>query len=149
MLDKIIDDLNTRNKLIRMEEQAIAGWSIVDEYLTDELASHSDDAKRMIEEGRKKQSVKGRLKHSIEFLENTLKANAFVIETINDGYKLPLKETAIKTEFGNNVSTIQNSDFVNEALKELIESNCVIEVQNKPQVINPLSVSAIVVVKRG
>ena len=39
------------------------------------------------------------------------------------------------------MSAIQNSDFVNEALKELIESNCVIEVQNKPHVINPLSVS--------
>ena len=36
---------------------------------------------------------------------------------------------------------IKNSDFVNEALKELIVSNCVIEVQNKPHVINPLSVS--------
>ena len=39
------------------------------------------------------------------------------------------------------MSAIQNSDFVNEALKELIVSNCVIEVQNKPHVINPLSVS--------
>ena len=93
------------------------------------------------EEGRIKQSVKGRLKDSIEFWKNTLKANDFVIETINDGYKLPLKETTIKTEFRNNMSAIQNSDFVNEALKELIVSNCVIEVQNKPHVINPLSVS--------
>ena len=39
------------------------------------------------------------------------------------------------------MSAIQNSDFVNEALKELVESNCVIEVQNKSHVINPLSVS--------
>ena len=65
----------------------------------------------------------------------------FVIETIKDGYKIPLKETPIKTELRNNMSAIQNSDFVNEALKELIVSNCVIEVQNKPHVINPLSVS--------
>ena len=36
---------------------------------------------------------------------------------------------------------IKNSDFVNEALKELIVSNCVTEVQNKPHFINPLSVS--------
>ena len=39
------------------------------------------------------------------------------------------------------MSAIQNLNFVNKALKELIESNCVIEVQNKPYVINPLSVS--------
>ena len=44
-----------------------------------------------------KQSLKGRLKHSIEFWKNTLKTNDFVIEfeTVNDGYKLPLKETPI------------------------------------------------------
>ena len=88
----------------------------------------TDDRNAEFEEGRNKQSLKGRLKRSNEFWKNTLKANDFVIETINDGYKLPLKETPIKTEFRNNKSAIQNSDFVNEALKELIVSNCVIEV---------------------
>ena len=77
----------------------------------------------------------------MNFGKKTLKADDFVLETINDGHKLPLKETLIKTEFRNNVSAIQNSDFVNEALKEFIESNCMVEVQNKPHVINPLSVS--------
>ena len=75
-----------------------------------------------------------------------------MIETINDGYKLPLKETPIKTELRNNMSAIQNSDFVNEALKELIVSNCVIEVQNKPHVIilsTRFLFQQIVVVKRG
>ena len=59
------------------------------------------------EEGRNKQSLKGRLKHSIEFWKNTLKAEDFVIETINGGHKLSLKETPIKTEFRNNMSAIQ------------------------------------------
>ena len=86
--------------------------------------------------------MKGKLKHSIEFWKNTLKPNDFVIETINDGNKLPLKETPTKTEFRNNMSAIQNSDFVNEAVKEFIVSNCVIEAQNiKPHFINPLPVS--------
>ena len=101
----------------------------------------TDDKNVEFEQGRNKQYVKGRLKRSIEFWKNTLKVNDFVIETIKDGYKLPLKETPIKTELRNNMSAIQNSDFVNEALKELIVSNSVIEVQNKPHVINPLSVS--------
>ena len=43
-----------------------------------------------------KQSLKRRLKHSIEFWKNTLKTNDFVIETINDGYKLPLKNPQLK-----------------------------------------------------
>ena len=37
------------------------------------------------EEGRNKKSVKGRLKHSIEFWRNTLKANNFVIELLMMG----------------------------------------------------------------
>ena len=41
------------------------------------------------------------------------------------GKKLLLKETPVKTEFRNKMSAIQISDFVNEALKKLIVSNCV------------------------
>ena len=46
-LDKLVDNLNTRNKLIRMADKSVAGWNIVDEYLTDELASDSDYEKRI------------------------------------------------------------------------------------------------------
>ena len=41
-LDKLVDNLNTRNKLISMADKSVAGWNTVDEYLTDELASDSD-----------------------------------------------------------------------------------------------------------
>ena len=43
--------MNTRNKLIRMADKSVAGWNIVDEYLTDELASDSDDEKRLRQAG--------------------------------------------------------------------------------------------------
>ena len=46
-LDKLVDDLNTRKKLIRMADKSVASWNIVDEYLTDELASDSDDEERI------------------------------------------------------------------------------------------------------
>ena len=40
--DKLVDNLNTRNKLIRKTDKSVAGWNIVDEYLTDELVIDSD-----------------------------------------------------------------------------------------------------------
>ena len=47
MLHKIVDDLNTRNKLIRIEDKSVVGWNTVEERWTDELASDSNDEKRM------------------------------------------------------------------------------------------------------
>ena len=46
-LDKVVEALNGRNKLIRMADKSQAGWDIVEEYLTDELASDSDDEKKI------------------------------------------------------------------------------------------------------
>ena len=46
-LDKVVEVLNGRNKLVRMADKSQAGWDIVEEYLTDDLASDSDDEKRI------------------------------------------------------------------------------------------------------
>ncbi|XP_033124891.1 uncharacterized protein LOC117123150 [Anneissia japonica] len=53
-VDKVGADLNEikkllhrRNKLIRIADKSEGGWSVVDEYLSDELASDSDDEKRI------------------------------------------------------------------------------------------------------
>ena len=46
-LDKVVEVLNGRNKLIRMADKSHAGWDIIEEYLTDDLASDSDDEKRI------------------------------------------------------------------------------------------------------
>ena len=39
--------LKKRNKLIKMADKSKAGWKIVEEYLTDEVASGHEDDKRI------------------------------------------------------------------------------------------------------
>ena len=79
-------------------------------------------------------------KRLVKFLYSIL-SRLGVIEKSSPFRRIPPPPPPRLDRVRNNMSAIQNSDFVNEALKELIVSNCVIEVQNKPRVINPLSVS--------
>ncbi|XP_033643612.1 uncharacterized protein LOC117303495 [Asterias rubens] len=47
LVKEAIADLKKRNKLIRLADKLDAVWKVVDEYVRDELASDSEDEKRM------------------------------------------------------------------------------------------------------
>ncbi len=47
IIDKTLKELNKRNKLVKLADKSEAGWLAVDEYLADDLASDSDDDKKI------------------------------------------------------------------------------------------------------
>ena len=46
-IDEVISDIQKRNKLIRLADRSAGGWMIVQEYMPDELASDSDESRKM------------------------------------------------------------------------------------------------------
>lgn len=84
--------------------------------------------------------VKGRLKLNIGFWEH-IGASRFIRGTILEGYKIPFIYTPAPAQLSNNRSAIQNSDFVDQAISDLLASGSVVECMCAPTVVNPLSVS--------
>ena len=52
-IDEVISDIQKRNKLIRLADRSAGGWMTVQEYMPDELASDSDDSRKMRQAERK------------------------------------------------------------------------------------------------
>ena len=84
--------------------------------------------------------VKGSLKRNIQFWKQ-INANQFVLDTIENGYKLPFKSIPPPKIMKNNRSALENKEFVAKSIQELIEKGCVEECDSAPLVVNPLTVS--------
>ena len=67
-------------------------------------------------------SVKGRLKASILFW-HFIGAPKFILDIISDGYKIPFITTPPPVHLKNNGSALEHSDFVNDAILELLQDN--------------------------
>ena len=85
-------------------------------------------------------SVKGRLIKSVNYWRS-IGAPQFVLDIINDGYKIPFATRPPPCKFRNNASARKESDFVTEAVLGLLHDNRVKELDAAPEIINPFSVS--------
>ena len=85
-------------------------------------------------------SVKGRLKASIEFWR-FIGAPKFILDIISDGYKIPFITTPPPVHLKNNGSTLEHSDFVNDAILVLLQDNRIEILTTPPEIVNPLTVS--------
>lgn len=92
------------------------------------------------EQQQSEMSVKSRLKVNIGFWRE-IGASKFILDIIENGYKIPFVTTPSDTELGNNFSALNNKEFVDIAIKELESKNLIVRCDTKPLVVNPLSVS--------
>ena len=87
------------------------------------------------------ESVKGRLKSNLDYWENVIGANTVVTSLIKEGCKIPFTYTPQKAYFKNNKSSLLNSDFVTDSIKDLLANKLVKETNDIPHVVSPLSVA--------
>ena len=84
-------------------------------------------------------SVKGSIKKCIRYWQD-IGADDFILGTIDQGYKIPFYSEPEPMEFPKHASAFRHKTFVSNEIKALLSKGCV-EKCEKPEVINPLSVS--------
>ncbi len=84
--------------------------------------------------------VKGRLRKSLKFWKEELEAPAFVIDTIETGYVLPLKSAPTPFSRRNQTSAMCSREFVQQSVADLLAGGCISEVPQEPYICSPLSV---------
>ena len=92
------------------------------------------------QEGEKDIIVRGRLKENLEFWES-IGANNFILDAIKSGYKIPFYSLPPTVALNNNKSALTNSEFVSNAIEALLDRKLIEKCDNKPRVVNPLTVS--------
>ena len=85
-------------------------------------------------------SVKGRLKDNFNFWANELQATRPVLDIVQHGYYLPLLKIPDSYSSPNHKSAILNESFVDEAITELLSTQCIRFVSSRPHISSPLLV---------
>jgi hypothetical protein len=68
-------------------------------------------------------------------------ASEYVLDVIENGYKIPFLTQPESVCLKNNKSALDNSDFVRSEISKLLDKGCISEVSDRPLVVNPLTVS--------
>ena len=68
-------------------------------------------------------------------------ANAYILNVVEHGYKIPFKEIPSIQKSKNNKSARDNPEFVSKAINCLLAKGCISKVEFTPHVVNPLTVA--------
>ena len=70
-----------------------------------------------------------------------IKENKTALNSIQEGYRLPFLETLDPARFSNHKSAVNNSKLAENSIKEMLATGSILERDQPPRVVNPLSVS--------
>ena len=85
-------------------------------------------------------NVQGRLRKKLSFWREVLQAPPSILDSIEHGYRLPLKIIPLSHVHQNHRSTELHNDFVEGVIHKLLEYCCFERVDHKPSECSPLSV---------
>ena len=85
-------------------------------------------------------SVQGRLRKQSDFWLKELEPSSFVKEVITQGYHIPFIQLPEPVYYRNHRSAFEHSQFVEEAIEELVALHCVVQCSQCLVVCSPLSV---------
>lgn len=85
-------------------------------------------------------SVKDRLKQHISYWQ-TIKSNAFILGVLANGFSIPFVTTPDSKISSNKKSALKHSYFVDKSTEELVNNECIRELNYVPSVVSPQSVS--------
>ena len=93
------------------------------------------------EQGKSLPILKNRLESAVDYWENVLKAPHSVLNVIKNGFPIDFLVEPPQYDFKNNKSALNEQNFVNEAIDELVKFGLIEEWVEKPHVVSPLSVA--------
>ena len=92
------------------------------------------------EQGQKSIIVKGRLKKHVSFWRS-INAGEYILDIIENGYKIPLLNKPNRIYCKNNRSSLLESEFVSEAIQDLLDRALIEKCSSPPFIVNPLTVA--------
>ena len=66
----------------------------------------------------------------------SIEANQYILNVIDQGYRLPFKTLPVNISLDNNRSAKDNKSFVSDAIDKLLMKGCISRVELKPHVVN-------------
>ena len=129
-----------RKSTIKSDDSGTYNFSNYDKY-TNDFSIKTRTYELVETTFNKSKSVKGRLKDHIQFWKDVIQPENDILNILEYGYSIPFTVHPPSYQMKNNKSALNNREFVDQAVKDLIGKNCVYEVSVKPHNISPLSVA--------